>query len=146
MQSRWIVAAIATVVTLQAQAQTAPVQAVAQAAAVAASSATQVGAVDAAQAVQSVQPVVQKVRNAQMLGDGSRVVLEGHIISRASTFSSKEYLFQDDTGTIKVEIDDKYWRGMTITPQTRVRLWGEIDYGILTGSREVDVDRVEIVK
>ena len=146
MQARWIVAAIATLVTLQAQAQTAPVQAVAQPAAVAASSVTQVGAVNAAQAVQSVQPVVQKVRNAQMLGDGSRVVLEGHIISRASTFSSKEYLFQDDTGTIKVEIDDKYWRGMTVTPQTRVRIWGEIDYGILTGSREVDVDRVEIVK
>lgn len=44
-----------------------------------------------------------------------------------------------------VEIDDKLFAGRTVTPQTRVRLHGEIDLK-RHGDREVDVDVLEILK
>jgi uncharacterized protein YdeI (BOF family) len=33
-------------------------------------------------------------------------------------------LFKDKTGEIKVEVDDKKLRGMTVTPETLIRIKG----------------------
>ncbi|MBQ7127835.1 MAG: NirD/YgiW/YdeI family stress tolerance protein, partial [Alphaproteobacteria bacterium] len=51
------------------------------------------------------------------------------------------YLFEDSTGTIRVEIDDDELRGQTITPTDTVKLYGEVDRGIFT--TEIDINYVE---
>ena len=66
-------------------------------------------------------------------------------ISSPAPRHHERYIFQDTTGKMTVEIDDKLFAGRTVTPQTRVRLHGEIDLK-RHGDREVDVDVLEILK
>ena len=70
-------------------------------------------------------------------------VLEGNIVSRGP--KHERYVFQDATGSITVDIDDKLFAGRTVTPQNTVRLHGEVDVEHY-GYREIDVDVLEIVK
>lgn len=70
----------------------------------------------------------------------TRVVLEGHIIAHQF---DEYYVFKDDTGTITVEIDRRQFRGQTVTPDTKVRLHGEVDRSVR--GRYVDVDRLEVI-
>ena len=56
--------------------------------------------------------------------DNSYVSLEGSVTKR---LGDDDYLFQDNTGTIKVEIDDAVWRNQTINPTDKVRIYGEVD-------------------
>ena len=39
----------------------------------------------------------------------------------------EHYLFRDATGEILVEIDDDLFMGRTVTPQTTIRIYGEVD-------------------
>lgn len=91
----------------------------------------------------SATPVVSTVAQAQKAGDDTRCVLEGHIISQGP--EHEVYQFKDETGTMAVEIDDDLFAGRTVTPQTLVRLHGEVDTK-LVGDPEIDVDAFEIVK
>jgi uncharacterized protein (TIGR00156 family) len=84
------------------------------------------------------------VAQALQAPDDAYCVLEGNIIARAPRHHER-YIFQDTTGKMTVEIDDKLFAGRTVTPQTRVRLHGEIDLK-RHGDREVDVDVLEILK
>ena len=70
-------------------------------------------------------------------------VLEGKITSRGP--KHERYVFQDATGSITVDIDDKLFAGRTVTPQNTVRLHGEVDVEHY-GYREIDVKVLEIVK
>ncbi len=54
------------------------------------------------------------------------------------------YLFRDASGAVVVDIDRKRFRGETVTPETRVRLVGEVD--VDHGRREVDVDYLEVLR
>ncbi len=54
------------------------------------------------------------------------------------------YLFRDASGTVVVDIDRKRFRDETVTPDTRVRLVGEVDYD--HGRKEVDVDYLEVLR
>jgi uncharacterized protein (TIGR00156 family) len=66
---------------------------------------------------------VQQVMSARV---GSYVTLTGNIVSH----QREEYFtFQDDTGTLRVEIGNTVWRGRDIRPETRIKLFGEIDSG-----------------
>lgn len=67
--------------------------------------------------------------------------LTGHIINQVSY---DRYTFQDDSGTVIVDISRKKFRGQTVTPETLVRLTGEVDYA--RDSMEVDVDYLEPVR
>lgn len=73
--------------------------------------------------------------------DDTKVTMEGHLVEQ---LSEEHYLFKDDTGDVKVEIDDKVFRGANVTPETRVRLVGEVDKDWQTFT--VDVDYLEIVE
>ncbi len=84
------------------------------------------------------------VAQALQARDDSYCVLEGNIVSRAPGDHEK-YIFQDASGQIIVEIDDKLFAGRTVTPQNTVRLHGEIDVK-RHGNRELDVDVLEIIK
>lgn len=64
------------------------------------------------------------VQQALSARDDSYVTLEGHILSQVD---DDEYLFSDNSGQIRVEIDQHIWRGQNVSSQNKVRLYGEID-------------------
>lgn len=78
------------------------------------------------------------VKQAGEMRDDTDVILQGKIVAQ---FKGDKYTFQDDTGSMIVEIDDDAWRDQTVTPDDVVKIYGEVDRGIF--STEVDVDRVE---
>ena len=87
---------------------------------------------------------VSTVAQALNAPDDAYCVLEGNIIARAPRHHEK-YIFQDATGKMTVEIDDKIFAGRKVTPQDKVRLHGEIDLK-RRGDRELDVDVLEVLK
>lgn len=78
------------------------------------------------------------VSQAKEMRDDVDVILQGKILRQTG---DDKYLFEDQTGTITVEIEKKGWRGQNITPEDTVKLYGEVDRGIL--KTEIDVDYVE---
>ncbi len=68
---------------------------------------------------------VISVKEAVDLRDDSKVVLEGNIVEQVG---KKKYLFKDDSGEVIVEIDHDKWRGVTVTPEDRVIIYGEVDH------------------
>lgn len=83
---------------------------------------------------------ITTVAAALQAADDADVVLEGHVVNR---LRDDRYEFKDATGTIQVEIDDEDWPGQAVSDSTKVRLIGEVDKNF--NSREVDVDRVELI-
>lgn len=86
-----------------------------------------------------VGPGPDKVSAAQAkdMKDDAKVMLEGNIVKH---LGGENYLFQDESGTIIVEIDADEWQGQQITPEDTVQIHGEVDkdfFGI-----EIDVDRI----
>ncbi|WP_312948235.1 YgiW/YdeI family stress tolerance OB fold protein [Superficieibacter sp.] len=80
------------------------------------------------------------VENAKKLNDDAPVTLRGTLVERVG---DELYLFKDASGTINVDIDDKRWNGVTITPQDTVEIQGEVDKG--RNSVEIDVKHVNKV-
>ena len=78
------------------------------------------------------------VSQAKEMRDDTPVILQGHIVQR---MGEEDYLFEDSTGSITVEIDRKDWRGQTVSPSDTVKLYGEVDSGLF--KTDVDVDYVE---
>lgn len=87
-------------------------------------------------------PAADTVAGALKAKDESRVVLEGRILSSAQ--EKEEYVFQDKTGKIIIEIDDELFQGRTVTPENTIRIWGEVDTKLGRDS-EVEVGSFEIV-
>ena len=67
------------------------------------------------------------VKQVNEMRDDVPVIVKGHIVQR---MGEDNYLFEDATGSITVEIDDDEWRGQTVTPEDTVKLYGEVDRGI----------------
>ena len=86
---------------------------------------------------------VDTVAKALKAADESPVMLEGRILSAGP--EHEEYVFQDNTGKIVIEIDDDLFHGRTVTPENTIRIWGEVDTKLARDS-EVEVDRFDIVK
>ncbi|MGQ5628480.1 NirD/YgiW/YdeI family stress tolerance protein [Edwardsiella piscicida] len=74
--------------------------------------------------------------------DDKPVVLEGKIVR---SLGGKHYVFSDAKGETMVEIDNDEWRGIQVTPQNRLRLYGTVDKEMAEQS-SVDVDRIEILR
>lgn len=85
-------------------------------------------------------PVLTTVAVAKTLRDDAWVILEGNITRQ---LGHELYEFRDASGTIMVEIDDKYWAGQNATPASRVRIEGEIDRD--WNNLEVDAKSVRIL-
>lgn len=66
---------------------------------------------------------VKQVQGARL---GSYVTLTGHIVAHQR---SDYFTFRDKTGEIRVEVEGPVWQGRAVTPETRVRLLGEVDSG-----------------
>lgn len=52
------------------------------------------------------------------------MVLEGKIVRQ---IKSEHYEFQDATGTVEIEIDQKDWQGLTVSEKDTLRIKGEVD-------------------
>ncbi|WP_318488706.1 NirD/YgiW/YdeI family stress tolerance protein [Photobacterium leiognathi] len=70
----------------------------------------------------------------------SPVILTGYI---KAALGGEMYTFTDGFSDITVEIDYDKWWGLSVTPQTKVQISGEIDKEFL--STTVDVDMIKAV-
>ncbi len=69
-------------------------------------------------------PSMQTVEQVKGMRDDTHVALTGRIVQH---LGGKLYVFQDATGTINVDIDDKHWRGQNVGPNAVGELYGEVE-------------------
>ncbi|MFS3603325.1 YgiW/YdeI family stress tolerance OB fold protein [Proteus vulgaris] len=81
------------------------------------------------------------VAKAKDLSDDTWVILTGKITKK---IGDELYVFEDSTGGINVDIDNKRWRGQTVTPDNTVRIEGKVDKEWT--STEIDVKQITIIK
>ena len=67
---------------------------------------------------------VMTIEQVRGLSDDSPVIVRGYLLRQNGENS---YVFQDNTGTINVEIDAEDWNGLTVAPSDYVEIWGEVD-------------------
>lgn len=79
---------------------------------------------------------VEEVRN---MSDNSPVIIRGYLLRQNGENS---YVFQDDTGTINLEIDEEDWGGQTFSPNDFVEVWGEVDKNGMSVT-EIDVSAIK---
>jgi uncharacterized protein (TIGR00156 family) len=87
------------------------------------------------------QATVTTVAEAHNARDDAPFDLTGNIIER---LRDDYYTFQDETGTITAEIESFRFRGTTVTPETKVRITGEVERSLR--GRELEVRRLEAVE
>lgn len=86
-------------------------------------------------------PGLSSVAQAKTLRDDAWVVLEGNIVKQVG---HELYEFRDSSGTVYVDIDDKYWVGQAATSNSKVRIEGEVDKD--WASVEIDVKNIQVIK
>ena len=89
------------------------------------------------------QAQVSTVAEARKARDDTSVTLTGHIVQRLP-HDDDNYLFRDDTGEIVVDIDHPVFRGQNVTPQTRVRISGEVDQEFMEATT-IDGEFLEVL-
>ena len=77
---------------------------------------------------------VMTIEQVRGLSDNSPVIVRGYLLRQNGENS---YVFQDNTGTINVEIDEMDWNGMNVAPSDYVELWGEVDKN---GASMIEID------
>lgn len=82
---------------------------------------------------------VMTVEEVRGLSDDSPVVIRGYLLRQNGENS---YVFQDNTGTINLEIDAEDWNGLTVSPTDMVEIWGEVDKNGMS-VMEVDVSAIK---
>ncbi len=80
---------------------------------------------------------VVTVKQAEEMKDDSWITVRGTLEKQ---IGDEDYLFRDNTGSMKVEIDHKRWEGQNVTPKDRVELTGKLDKDF--NSIELDVKKV----
>lgn len=73
--------------------------------------------------------------------DDQTVTLQGTVLEKVG---NEKYTFSDDTGQIRIEIDDDVFPPQRISPDMTVEIYGEVEKDFLR-SPEVDVERLTIV-
>lgn len=86
------------------------------------------------------QGTVTTVADAHAARDDTPFDLTGNIVER---LRDEYYTFQDETGTITAEIESIRFRGNPVTPETTIRITGEVERSLR--GRELEVRRLEIV-
>lgn len=84
---------------------------------------------------------VQSVLDVGIFSDDQPVALTGYI---TQALGGEMYQFQDETGTINVEIDAEDWQGQIVKPTTKVVIMGEIDKEFTHTT--IDVSSIRIVQ
>ncbi|MBQ7739343.1 MAG: YgiW/YdeI family stress tolerance OB fold protein [Desulfovibrionaceae bacterium] len=87
---------------------------------------------------------VTSVAKAKLAADDTPVILTGNIVSRTAE-DHEHYIFKDQTGEITIDLDDDLFMGRTVTPQTKIRIYGEVDKEMFDIVK-IDVKRFDILK
>lgn len=82
------------------------------------------------------------VKQIESLPGDSYVTMQGKIISK---IGHEKYMFQDETGTIKIEIDDDDWNGISVGPENTIQIQGEVDKS-WTKPTKIEVDFIQKVE
>ncbi len=69
-------------------------------------------------------PEFVTAEQAKALHDDAHVALKGHIVKR---LGGDNYLFEDSTGTVNLEISDRRWGSQKIGPEDLVEIYGKVD-------------------
>jgi len=85
----------------------------------------------------NVQPAVWTVTEVMSLPDNTPVVMRGYI---TKNMGNDIFVFEDDSGTIMLEIDEEDWNGNTVRVDDIVTVYGNVDKG--TNYTEIDVSSV----
>ena len=75
--------------------------------------------------------------------DDAPCVLEGHLVEKLPRRKHR-YQFEDHSGQVVVEIDNKVFDQLTVTPQDKVRLQGHVEWN-RKRPNEVEVDSITIL-
>lgn len=86
---------------------------------------------------------VSSVAKALQAHDDMPCVLEGYIVQKVSG-EDNEYVFQDPSGKIIVEIDDRVFNNQKVTPKNKVRLTGKVEDKKMRNNK-VEVTLLEIL-
>lgn len=70
--------------------------------------------------------VISSIEKVRQMPDETYVTVQGHIIAQKG-HDKEKFLFKDDSGEIMVEVDKKVWRHQPVTPETTVKILGELD-------------------
>ena len=89
---------------------------------------------------ETVNPVT--VAEAAKMPDESRVTLQGYIVSH---LGGEDYTFNDECGSIKLEIDEKVWQGLDVSPQDKVEVRGEVDTHKYKPT-DIEVETIRLIK
>ena len=87
----------------------------------------------------SATPVIKTISQVKDAQDDAAVELTGYI---TTSLGDDDYMFKDNTGEIKVEIDHKDWNGVNATPTTKLKIRGEVDKD--WSERTIDVNAVAL--
>ncbi|EHD2282074.1 YgiW/YdeI family stress tolerance OB fold protein [Vibrio cholerae] len=68
-----------------------------------------------------------------------KVVVEGNLVRQ---LRKDTFIFSDGSNEIQVELDDDIHLNATLTPETKVRLFGEFENG---RTPEIEVDHIELL-
>ncbi|QPB42537.1 YgiW/YdeI family stress tolerance OB fold protein [Rodentibacter haemolyticus] len=79
------------------------------------------------------------VKQALSAKDNSIVTLVGNITQQ---IDDDEYLFNDGTANIKIEVKNRVWNGLNVGPQDKIRITGKLDNEAFEKA-EVEVFSVE---
>ncbi|BFU59855.1 MULTISPECIES: YgiW/YdeI family stress tolerance OB fold protein [Rodentibacter] len=79
------------------------------------------------------------VKQALSAKDNSIVTLVGNITQQ---IDDDEYLFNDGTARIKIEIKNRVWNGLNVGPEDKIRITGKLDNEAFEKA-EVEVFSVE---
>ncbi|WP_314184708.1 NirD/YgiW/YdeI family stress tolerance protein [Aggregatibacter kilianii] len=67
---------------------------------------------------------ITNVQAAKKLSDNAPVTLEGYFIRQ---IDDDEFIFRDASGEIRIDVENRAWNGVNITPNDRVRIHGSVD-------------------
>ena len=76
--------------------------------------------------------------------DREYVCMTGNIVNKVMTDHEK-YTFRDATGSMVIEIEDKVFAGQEVTPETRIRICGEVDTETFKPN-EFDAEGLQILR
>ena len=83
------------------------------------------------------QPAVWTVTEVVALPDETPVVMRGRI---TKNMGNNIFVFEDNSGTIMMEIDEESWNGNTVRVDDIVTIYGNVDKG--DNYTEIDVESV----
>ncbi len=83
-------------------------------------------------------PAISTVVQVLDMRDDAPAAMRGNIVSHQG---GDKYLFRDSTGDIVLEIDQKYWGGLHVTPNDTVVVHGKLDKDFT--KKEFDVKGIQ---